>query len=66
MTEIDRVEYAVVQGKIRRLEEKIAGWERQDATIRHMLGLLQKEWADAVRIEKDIQIKYGLSAGNGA
>lgn len=66
MTEIDRIEYAAVQGKIRQLEEKITDWERQEATIKHLLGVLQKALAEAVKREKEIQIKHGLSAGKGA
>lgn len=63
MTEIDRVEYASLQIKIRGIEEKLVGWRKQRGTIDQIIGLLEVRWSEAVKREKELQIKNGLSAG---
>lgn len=64
MTEIDRIAYAVVQAKLRRLEQRITEWERQEWVVRSILHLLQKQYAEEVSKEKALQVKYGISVSN--
>lgn len=62
MTENDAIEYRTLQEKIRRLDEKIRGWNREDSVIRHILDLLKGQRAEARRRENEIRKQYGLSA----
>jgi len=57
MREVERVELEMLQVRIRGLEEKIAGWEKQLSTICHIIGLLNGRLDESREREKELRAK---------